>query len=145
MIDSIPLWLWIVFTLLAAGSQAARNAMQRNLTGTLGTTGATHVRFLYGLPFAADRRTGRDAAANVAIFHFLEKLERRSFELQYFKAHILHSTLFERSEFLIDTGTSPQKNPSVCVCSTNLGFSVTSANGIRPNHGIPPPAYIHSF
>ena len=53
MIDSIPLWLWIVFTLLAAGSQAARNAMQRNLTGTLGTTGATHVRFLYGLPFAA--------------------------------------------------------------------------------------------
>ena len=98
-----------------------------------------------GLPLAADRRTGRDAAANVAIFHFLEKLERRSFELQYFKAHILHSTLFERSEFLIDTGTSPQKNPSVCVCSTNLGFSVTSANGIRPNHGIPLPAYIHSF
>ena len=32
--------------------------------------------------------------------------------------------LFERSEFLIDTGTSPQKNPSVCVCSTDLGFSV---------------------
>ena len=27
--------------------------------------------------------------------------------------------------------------------STNLGFSVTSANGIRPNHGIPLPAYIH--
>ena len=38
-----------------------------------------------------------------------------------------------------------KKNPSVCgcVCSTNLGFSVTSANGIRPNHGIPLPAYIH--
>jgi drug/metabolite transporter (DMT)-like permease len=53
MIDSIPPWLWIVFTLLAAGSQVARNAMQRNLTSTLGTTGATHVRFLYGLPFAA--------------------------------------------------------------------------------------------
>ena len=32
--------------------------------------------------------------------------------------------LFERSEFLIDT--SQKKNPSacVCVCSTNLGFSV---------------------
>ena len=29
------------------------------------------------------------------------------------------------------------------MCSTNLGFSVTSANGIRPNHGIPLPAYIH--
>ena len=42
-------------------------------------------------------------------------------------------------------GTSPKKNPSVCVCvcSTNIGFSVTSANGIRPNHGIPLPAYIH--
>ena len=52
MIDSIPAWLWIVFTLLAAGSQVARNAMQRGLTSELGTTGATHVRFLYGLPFA---------------------------------------------------------------------------------------------
>ena len=29
--------------------------------------------------------------------------------------------LFERSEFLIDT--SPPKNMSMCVCSTNLGFS----------------------
>ena len=38
-----------------------------------------------------------------------------------------------------------KKNPSVCgcVCSTSLGFSVTSANGIRPNHGIPLPAYMH--
>ncbi len=53
MIDSIPPWLWIIFTLLAAGSQVARNAMQRGLTSELGTTGATHVRFLYGLPFAA--------------------------------------------------------------------------------------------
>ena len=52
MIDNIPPWLWIVFTLLAAGSQVARNAMQRGLTSELGTTGATHVRFLYGLPFA---------------------------------------------------------------------------------------------
>ena len=30
--------------------------------------------------------------------------------------------LFERSEFLIDT--SQKKKTSVCVCSTNLGFSV---------------------
>jgi len=45
-------WLWIVFTLLAAGGQTLRNAMQRELTVTLGTVGATHVRFLYGLPFA---------------------------------------------------------------------------------------------
>ncbi len=45
-------WLWIPATLLAAGAQTARNAMQRHLTETLGTVGATHVRFLYGFPFA---------------------------------------------------------------------------------------------
>ena len=37
----------------------------------------------------------------------------------------------------------PKKKIRTCVCSTNLGFSVTSAKGIRPNHGIPLPAYIH--
>lgn len=52
MFDSVPWWFWIVFTLLAATGQTARNAMQRGLTATLGTVGATHVRFLYGLPFA---------------------------------------------------------------------------------------------
>ncbi len=45
-------WLWAVFTLLAAAGQTARNAMQRELTATLGTVGATHVRFLFGFPFA---------------------------------------------------------------------------------------------
>jgi drug/metabolite transporter (DMT)-like permease len=45
-------WLWIVFTLIAAASQTARNAMQRELTASLGTVGATHVRFLFGFPFA---------------------------------------------------------------------------------------------
>ena len=45
-------WLWVVFTLLAAGGQTVRNAMQRELTTTLGTVGATHVRFLFGFPFA---------------------------------------------------------------------------------------------
>ena len=45
-------WLWIIFTVAAAGGQTLRNAMQRELTATLGTVGATHVRFLYGLPFA---------------------------------------------------------------------------------------------
>jgi drug/metabolite transporter (DMT)-like permease len=44
--------LWVVFTLLAAAGQSARNAMQRELTATLGTVGATHVRFLFGFPFA---------------------------------------------------------------------------------------------
>lgn len=45
-------WLWIVFTVLAAGGQTLRNAMQRELTAQIGTIGATHVRFLFGLPFA---------------------------------------------------------------------------------------------
>ncbi|MGD9802934.1 MAG: EamA/RhaT family transporter [Hyphomicrobiaceae bacterium] len=45
-------WLWAVFTILAAGGQTLRNAMQRDLTVTIGTIGATHVRFLFGLPFA---------------------------------------------------------------------------------------------
>jgi drug/metabolite transporter (DMT)-like permease len=45
-------WLWVVFTVLAAAGQSARNAMQRELTAALGTVGATHVRFLFGFPFA---------------------------------------------------------------------------------------------
>ena len=43
--------LWIPATIAAAAAQTARNAMQRHLTATLGTVGATQVRFLYGLPF----------------------------------------------------------------------------------------------
>jgi drug/metabolite transporter (DMT)-like permease len=45
-------WLWIVFTVIAAFFQTLRNAMQRELTTSLGTVGATHVRFLFGFPFA---------------------------------------------------------------------------------------------
>jgi drug/metabolite transporter (DMT)-like permease len=44
-------WLWAVFTLIAAAGQTARNALQRDLTRTVGTVGATLVRFLFGLPF----------------------------------------------------------------------------------------------
>jgi drug/metabolite transporter (DMT)-like permease len=46
-------WLWIPITLFAALAQTFRNAAQRHLTKQLGTLGATLVRFLYGLPFAA--------------------------------------------------------------------------------------------
>jgi drug/metabolite transporter (DMT)-like permease len=45
-------WLWAVFTLIAAGAQTVRNAAQRELTAKLGTVGATHIRFLFGCPFA---------------------------------------------------------------------------------------------
>jgi drug/metabolite transporter (DMT)-like permease len=48
-----PGWLWIPVTLWAAFAQTLRNVAQRQLTGELGTLGATLVRFLYGLPFAA--------------------------------------------------------------------------------------------
>jgi len=54
----VPSWLWIVFTVIAAAAQTVRNAMQRELTGTLGTLGATHVRFLFGFPFALLFLTG---------------------------------------------------------------------------------------
>jgi drug/metabolite transporter (DMT)-like permease len=46
-------WLWALFTVTAAAAQTARNTLQRGLTERLGTVGATHVRFLYGMPFAA--------------------------------------------------------------------------------------------
>lgn len=45
--------LWIAAALIAAAAQTARNAAQSSLTKAIGTLGATQVRFLYGLPFAA--------------------------------------------------------------------------------------------
>ena len=47
-----PGWLWIALTVWAAFAQTLRNTAQRSLTASLGTLGATLVRFLYGLPFA---------------------------------------------------------------------------------------------
>lgn len=44
--------LWVFATVFAAAAQTARNALQSHLTATLGTLGATQVRFVYGLPFA---------------------------------------------------------------------------------------------
>jgi drug/metabolite transporter (DMT)-like permease len=43
--------LWAIFTVAAAAGQVLRNAQQKELTAELGTVGATHVRFLFGLPF----------------------------------------------------------------------------------------------
>lgn len=45
-------WSWAAFAVAAAAAQTVRNAAQRKLTETLGTVGATHVRFLFGFPFA---------------------------------------------------------------------------------------------
>ena len=47
-----PSWFWALFTIIAAAAQTVRNATQRGLTTSLGTVGATHVRFLFGFPFA---------------------------------------------------------------------------------------------
>jgi drug/metabolite transporter (DMT)-like permease len=44
--------MWIALTVWAAFAQTLRNTAQRSLTASLGTLGATLVRFLYGLPFA---------------------------------------------------------------------------------------------
>jgi drug/metabolite transporter (DMT)-like permease len=43
--------LWAIFTVVAAAGQVLRNAQQKELTQSLGTVGATHVRFMFGLPF----------------------------------------------------------------------------------------------
>ena len=48
---SLPLWVWAA--LMGAVAQTGRNATQAGLTAALGTVGATQVRFLFGLPFAA--------------------------------------------------------------------------------------------
>jgi drug/metabolite transporter (DMT)-like permease len=51
--SSLAAWAWIPIVVGAAAAQTARNAAQRTLTAQVGTLGATLVRFLYGLPFAA--------------------------------------------------------------------------------------------
>ncbi|HUB86176.1 MAG TPA: EamA family transporter [Rhizomicrobium sp.] len=47
-----PSWLWAAFTVFAAVGQTARNTVQRQLTTSIGAAGSTHVRFLFGFPFA---------------------------------------------------------------------------------------------
>ncbi|WP_299935583.1 DMT family transporter [uncultured Pelagimonas sp.] len=45
--------LWITITIAAAFLQNLRSTLQKHLKGVMGTTGATFVRFGFGLPFAA--------------------------------------------------------------------------------------------
>lgn len=54
-------------TLAAAAAQTGRNALQRRLTETIGTIGATQVRFLYGFPFALLALAGLGLATSEAI------------------------------------------------------------------------------
>ncbi len=53
MFSALAASAWIIFTLSASAAQTARNAMQRDLIRDLGAAGATHVRFLFSLPFIA--------------------------------------------------------------------------------------------
>lgn len=43
---------WVLITIAAAFLQNVRSTMQKHLKGAMGTTGATFVRFGFGLPFA---------------------------------------------------------------------------------------------
>lgn len=43
---------WVLITIAAAFLQNVRSAMQKHLKGRMGTTGATFVRFGFGVPFA---------------------------------------------------------------------------------------------
>ncbi|MGB0506663.1 MAG: EamA family transporter [Pikeienuella sp.] len=45
--------LWIPITIAAAFLQNLRSTLQKHLKGVMGTTGATFVRFGFGVPFAA--------------------------------------------------------------------------------------------
>ena len=45
--------LWIPITFASAFLQNLRSALQKHLKGVMGTTGATFVRFGFGMPFAA--------------------------------------------------------------------------------------------
>lgn len=59
--------LWIPVTLAAAAAQTGRNATQRRLTETIGTVGATQVRFLYGFPFALPALAAMSLATGEAV------------------------------------------------------------------------------
>ena len=59
--------LWVLFTVIAAACQTVRNATQRELTGKLGTVGATHVRFLFGFPFVLVFLAGVSMATGAAL------------------------------------------------------------------------------
>lgn len=45
-------WVWIPITIAAALFQNVRTALQKHLTGSLSTYGATFTRFVYGVPLA---------------------------------------------------------------------------------------------
>jgi drug/metabolite transporter (DMT)-like permease len=150
-------WLWAAFTLVAAAAQTVRNAAQRELTAKLGTVGATHVRFLFGLPFAlvfliAVLATGRTlphptlgfwpwmldgALAQIAATALmLAAMGERSFvvAIAYIKTEPVQVALFGLV-FLGDVVTPPMAAAIVIATAGVLLMSVkspSSAGGLRP-------------
>jgi drug/metabolite transporter (DMT)-like permease len=148
---SQPDWLWIPVTLWAALAQTARNAAQRSLTADLGTLGATLVRFLYGLPFAAIWLFAVESfvqeglpEANpkflawvlvgavsqiVATALLLRTMEERNFALgvAYSKSEVLQVALFGFA-FLGDPITAPLV---FAAASGTLGVLLLSPQGLR--------------
>lgn len=148
---SPPDWLWIPVTLWAALAQTVRNAAQRSLTAELGTLGATLVRFLYGLPFAALWLFAVDffvqeelPQANLkfllwvtlgavcqiaATALLLRTMEERNFALgvAYSKSEVVQVALFGFA-FLGDPVSAPL---ALAVASGTLGVLLLSPQGLR--------------
>ena len=61
---------WVPLTLVSAALQVLGNGAQANLTVKIGTLGATQVRFVFGLPFAALFLAGALAIAGVRLPQF---------------------------------------------------------------------------
>jgi drug/metabolite transporter (DMT)-like permease len=148
-----PAWVWIAATVWAAFAQTLRNAAQRHLTAELGTLGATLVRFLYGVPFAAlwllavNQITGAAPPEPSARFVFwvvlgavsqigatallLRTMQERNFALgvAYSKTEVLQVAIFGLA-FLGDPLDAPT---TLAVASGTLGVLLLSpADEERP-------------
>jgi drug/metabolite transporter (DMT)-like permease len=145
-------WLWIPVTVWAAFAQTVRNAAQRSLTAELGTLGATLVRFLYGLPFAAiwffavEFFSGNPVPETnpkflawvligsisqiVATALLLRVMQERNFALgvAYSKTEVIQVALFAFA-FLGDPVSTPL---ALAVASGTLGVLLLSPQGWTP-------------
>lgn len=64
--------LWVPLAIVAAALQVVRNGAQANLTGKIGTLGATQVRFVFGLPFAILFLLGGLVVSGASLPHFTQ-------------------------------------------------------------------------
>ena len=152
--------LWIPVTLAAAAAQTARNATQRRLTETIGTVGATQVRFLYGFPFAVLALAGMSLATQekvpgpntmflayvligavtqiLATALMLSAMRERAFSVvtAYTKTEPVQVALFGLA--LLDDPLTPAMGAAIVVATSGVllmsvkpGTSLT-ASGVKP-------------